>query len=93
MHRIECVEEILQATNIFASFMVVEIKKHKGWQSVVFGTEKAELNVACHDIQRKLISENVEDKDEGNAKTVVVRMDLLGYKDSKCKHKAGRDIG
>lgn len=50
MYRVECVEQILEVPNPGASLMVVEIKKHKAGEGVIFCTEKADLDKACHNI-------------------------------------------
>ena len=89
MYRVECVEQILEAPNPGASLIVVEIKKHKAGEGVVFCAEKAQLDKACHDIERELRSENIEDKDKADAETMVISIELLGGKDAKSKRKTG----
>ena len=88
MYRVECVEQILEVPNPGASLMVVEIKKHKAGEGVVFCAEKAQLDKACHNIERELRSENIEDKDKADAETVIVGVDMLGQQDPSSKNKS-----
>ena len=83
MHRIEGIEKIFKITKISAPLMVVEVQKRKGWQSVVLGTEKTELDISGYNIKGILISENVEDKDKCNAEAVIIAVNQLSHKDSE----------
>ncbi len=89
VHRIEGIEKIFKITKVFAPFMVVEVQKRKGWQSVVLGTEKTELDISGYNIKRILISEKVEDKDKCNAEAVIIAVDQLSHKDSESEHDGG----
>ena len=50
MYRVECVEQIFEVSDPAASLMIVEIKKQKAGEGVIFCTEKADLDKACHNV-------------------------------------------
>ena len=89
MHRIKCIEQILQIPDLSASLMVVEIKKHKRRKSIVLSAKEAQLQISRYYIERGLVSEQVDDKDKPNAEAIVITVDTFCNKYSKSAGKSG----